>query len=321
MKCGQALLRALWDGVLSFAAVERPELALALLRVGSGSVLLAKCLLELPYWHDLYANSGLVPWAISEIQFSGWAPSLSGLWSLLRGSGVSPDQLVELVLASYLVSLLALIAGLCTRQAAGAAMGLHLTLLNSAAVTSYGVDAFATIALFYGFVFPVGAALSLDRLRRPRSYDPLALGLCVRTLQLHLRIVYLTSGIGKAQGIEWWSGDAIWRAVMQPQLASFDMSWMTSMPMVPRLLGWGTLLVETGYAFAVWSRLRAGWVLATVLLHLGIGVCLGLWLFSAIMIALTVAAFAYTAPSAALQWLLRRRIPAAAPRSVGVTAS
>ncbi len=315
----RALLGALWDRILSFAVVERPELALALLRVGSGSVLLAKCLIELPYWRELYTNSGLVPWAISELQFAGWAPSLSGLWSALRGSGVSPDQLVELVLAGYLLALLALVAGLGTRLASGMAMALHLTLLNSAAVTSYGVDAFATIALFYCFVFPVGAALSLDQWRRPRRYDPLALGLCVRTLQLHLCIVYLTSGIGKAQGIEWWSGDAIWRAVMQPQLASFDMSWMASLPVVPRLLGWGTLVIETGYAFAVWSRLRAGWVVSIVLLHLGIAVWLGLWLFSMIMIALTVAAFGYQAPLAALQWL-RRRLEAA-PRHTGVAAS
>jgi hypothetical protein len=52
------------------------------------------------------------------------------------------------------------------------------------------------------------------------------------------------------------------------------------------------MLIELGYPVFIWPRrTRPVWVAATAALHLGIGVLMGLWLFSAVMIVMTVAAF------------------------------
>src|SRR5262249_12827385 len=146
-----------------------------------------------------------------------------------------------------------------------------------------GAYEFAHIALFYCALFPAGHALSVDRWLGRVSGEPSAdarLGL--RLLQLHLCVVYLASGVEKATGQQWWNGEAVWRAVMRPDFAVFDMAWLADWPWVARLACWGTLAIEIGYAVLVWPRwTRRAMALATVGLHLGIGIFLGLWSFVA----------------------------------------
>jgi hypothetical protein len=56
--------------------------------------------------------------------------------------------------------------------------------------------------------------------------------------------------------------------------------------------GWGTLVVEIGYAFLVWPRrTRKAWCIATIGLHLGVGLFMGLVFFSSVMILFTVCLF------------------------------
>jgi hypothetical protein len=188
---------------------------------------------------------------------------------------------------------LALLLGWRTTVAAVVAWATHLLLFPSWHLSSYGVDQFATIALFYMVVMPVGHDLSLDRAAgRSTAAPSIWAAVALAVLRIHLCIVYLSSGIVKASGEQWRNGEAIWRAVMQPQFAQFDLSWLAHVPWMAQAACWGTLAVEIGYAAFVWPRLsRRFWVLLTVGLHLGIAAMLGIYLFAAAMIVLTVAAF------------------------------
>src|SRR6185369_11985805 len=96
----------------------------------------------------------------------------------------------------------------------------------------------------------------------------------------------------KAMGIQWWNGEAIWQAVSQPAFRTFDLSWLARCSWIPMLAGWGTLAVEIGYAFLIWPRsTRKVWFIATLGLHLGIGLFMGLVFFSSLMILLTCCLF------------------------------
>jgi uncharacterized membrane protein YhiD involved in acid resistance len=54
------------------------------------------------------------------------------------------------------------------------------------------------------------------------------------------------------------------------------------------LAGWGTLVVEIGYGLFIWPRrTRTLWCVATIGLHLGLGLFMGLVFFSSVMILLT----------------------------------
>jgi hypothetical protein len=107
-------------------------------------------------------------------------------------------------------------------------------------------------------------------------------------MQIHLCVIYLAAGLEKALGRPWWSGEAIWQAVTQPVFRTFDLSWLARYPWIPMLAGWSTLVVEIGYAFLIWPRrTRKLWCMATVGLHLGLGLFMGLVFFSSVMILLT----------------------------------
>jgi hypothetical protein len=215
------------------------------------------------------------------------------LTRLLAPAGVGEGSILSMVGGLYVVCLVALCLGLGTRAAAVSSWSLHLMLEATGAGTNYGADWLAHVFLFYLVWLPSGAALSLDRLLarvRPGPSQGARLGL--RVVQIHLCIVYLTSGVAKARSRAWWSGDAIWRALMSPEYRRFDFSWLASHPWLAVAAGWGVLLVEIGYAALIWPRFtRRIWVVLTAALHLGIAVFMGLTVFGAIMMVFTVAAF------------------------------
>jgi hypothetical protein len=186
-----------------------------------------------------------------------------------------------------------LLLGWQTRVMAFQAWFTGLVLCHSSILTTYGVDAFANIALFYCVLMPVGASMSLDRVTgRASGQATTSARLFLRLLQLHMCVVYLTAGLSKARGEQWWNGEAVWRALNMPQFSTFDMSWLANFPWVMLLASWGTLLIETGYPIGIWpARLRPWWLLAIVGMHLGIAVFMRLWLFSALLIVLNVSAF------------------------------
>ena len=225
---------------------------------------------------------------------------------------------VQGVFLAYVFGLGCLLIGWRSNLFAAVAWITHLMLCASGYMTIYGVDQFANIALFYCMWMPVGSAFSMDR-SAGRTSDapsiPARIGL--RVLQLHLCLVYLTSGIEKAK-FDQWNGDAIWRSVNLPEMAQFDMTWMAHVPWLPILLCWGTLAIEIGYGVLVWPRLTRKWMAwAAISLHVGIAVTMGLYSFSAVMAALTIAAFLVSSEPAVVA--VEEQNPL--PETVGETAT
>jgi hypothetical protein len=162
-------------------------------------------------------------------------------------------------------------------------------------MAAYGVETFMHIALFYCIIMPVGDVFSWDH-SFSRNTPPANEWntLSIRVLQLHLCIVYVASGAEKAMGIQWWNGEAIWQTLMQGQFARFDMRWIAAYPLLAKVIGWSTLLLETGYPFFIWWRhTRPYGYAGIVMLHAGIAIFMGLQLFSCIMIIFNTAAFGW----------------------------
>lgn len=243
----------------------------------------------------LYGHLGLMQWVISDTVKSPYLPSLGPIATYLQPVGLTGDQYVYLASGLYTFCLLALLVGWQTRLAAIGAWLTQMTLTNSSFFSVYGVDTMLSIGLFHCAWMPVGGAYAVDQYlfrRRPPAgwYTQFAL----TVLRVHVCIIYLNTGLLKMAGEQWWTGEAIWRAFMQPQFHHYDWTWLAQVPWLARVIGWSTLLIEAGYALLIWpSRTRPYWVLATLLLHLGIGLILGLWLFALVMMLLTVAAFGF----------------------------
>jgi hypothetical protein len=276
--------------------IARPASArpLAALRIGLAAVLLAQTASLAGSLNELYGSLGLAQRPVTEAMTPPGVPRLGWATDALAACGVPEADAIRAAFGVYAASLVALLLGWRTRPAAAVAWLAHL-MFKAGNPTTYGVDEFAHIALFYCVWLPVGRAWSLD-VRAGRASDAAspAARLGQRVVQFHLCVVYLASGLEKASGEQWWSGEAVWRALMRTDLGSgaWDFAWLAEIPWVAKCACWGTLAVELGYAFLIWpARTRRLWGAATIGLHLGIAVFMGLWSFSAVMVVLTTAAF------------------------------
>jgi CubicO group peptidase (beta-lactamase class C family) len=261
---------------------------LAGLRVGLPLLLLFHLLWLSNDILSLHGSRGIIPWELTDLLRDPWVPGLPTLAKAFRPLGISEHAAITLLLSGYAGSLLSLALGIHTRLSAFFAWGLHLSLVTSAFASYYGVDQLANTFLFYLFLFPSGRTWTFES--RPASSSrrekTIPVG-CLRVMQIHLCVIYLAAGLDKALGRQWWNGEAIWQAVSQPAFSTFDLSWLAKYSWIPMFAGWGTLVVEIGYVFLIWPRrTRKVWCIATIGLHLGTGLFMGLIFFSSMMILL-----------------------------------
>ncbi len=242
---------------------------------------------------ELYGQYGYIQWAITRSNIPYWLPHLGNLWRVLAPYGVSADQTVHLVLVVHVLSLLAMLSGLFSRPMAFLAWCTDFLLMHAGGGLLYGMDYFTHIALFYCIIAPTSDNLSLiSAIRTKGANHSTSAGVTRKMLQFQMSIVYLSSGIEKAMGIDWWTGESIWRALTLPIFSTVDVSWLSRFPWIPCFVGWSVLLIECGYGFAMYyRRTQKVWLFLTIGMHLGIGFMMGMWLFAAIMIILNCGAF------------------------------
>jgi len=285
----------LYDFLHNFFAAPASPHPLGFFRISVSLLALAQVFQLWPYLLQLYGNFGFVQWVIIEADAKTWYPSIGKLCLALQPYGVSSAMSVYGVFTLYALGLVGLLLGWHTRFCAVPVWLLHSLTVNSGFTSLYGVDTMLHICLFYCAWMPVGDAFSLDALRGRISSAPSFLAnLSLRALQIHLCLIYLNTGLAKIRGEQWRGGEAIWRAMMQPQFSVFDMSWLAQAPWLALLMCWSVIIVELGYALFIWpAKTRPLLVAAAVTLHLGIGFFMGLWMFSLMMIIMNFSAFGF----------------------------
>jgi hypothetical protein len=276
----------------------RPAYAtpLAAVRMGLASVLLLQAYMLRLSLYDLFSRNGLVQGDLAEALTGTDSPRIAWLTHALGYLHFSEASSIFLAGCFYVVSLVFLLAGYHTRIAAFCAWFLHWMFVGTGATMAYGVDLYAHVFLFYLIFAPAADAYSIDLLLgrtkgEPSPYARLAL----RVMQLQLCITYLMSAKDKAQGVQWWNGELMWRALSGPLFQPFDLSWTAHWPTMLMISGWLSLLLEAGYCIFIWPKCtRRLWILGMIGLHAGIAVCLGLYLFGLIMCVLTPAVFFFS---------------------------
>jgi hypothetical protein len=288
-------MKKVYHLVQHFFTQPLPAGTLGLFRIAVAAFALAQVLILLPDWMWLFGPKGILPWAVSDALNTKNTPVLSGVASIFSRAGISAVDTVYILTIIYVLALFALLAGIYTRGAAILAWLCHMILNSTGHMMAYGVETFTHIALFYCMVLPTGAAWSLDRKRgKYKNIPAYLIALSIRLIQLHLCIMYCSSGIEKALGSQWWNGEAVWMSLQQDQFHQFDTGWLSHVPIIPKLLGWITLATEILYPFGMyWNRTKKIWLIAVIGMHLFILIFLGLYLFGTLMILLNVSAFGY----------------------------
>jgi hypothetical protein len=254
------------------------------------------CLYEYAFLYGnlmlLFGKNGLVLSAINDSLMVPHTPTFNRLATFF---GWDSDASVYVFYGVFMCSLWGLLIGWQTKTMALIAWFVHLIFYYSARLGAYGVESFTSIALFYVLFFPTDQALTIKHLMGKVTALPSAWSrISWRVLQIHLCIIYLSSGLEKAMGTEWWNGNAIWFSLMEEQFKQFDFSWLASNAWLAQLACWTTVIVEVGYVFMIWSpKTRRYWLPMIISLHLGIAFFMGLHLFAFIMIILNLNAFGH----------------------------
>jgi hypothetical protein len=262
-------------------ASPRPLIAL---RIGLASVLILQALLIWPGALRFYAGDGLVQEAIAPFFSEPGTPQLATIAAFFAKYGIREAATIAALGIAYIGALAAMAAGWHPRLATATSWLLHWTFMTSGSgsASNYGVEIFAHVFLFYLIWMPCGNKAE------PSSCARLSL----RVLQIQLCMVYFSSGYEKSLGAGWWNGEAFWNALMLPDYRQYDFGWLAYYPLIPKLGGWMTMLVETFYFVFIWPRAtRPLWILAVVGMHLGIAITLGLTVFGVIMSVLTLMVF------------------------------
>ncbi|PWT77901.1 MAG: hypothetical protein C5B58_16035 [Acidobacteria bacterium] len=224
---------------------------------------------------------------------SHFVPTMGWFVTLGTYIGLHEETVFSVAWICLLVSGCCLVVGLASRASAVLAWFFHLCAAKSGAFVSYGMDNFLTIGLFYLMLSPLPDRYSLDwRLRGLRSKDPQLLGFWRRVIQLHLCVIYFFSGLTKCLGIGWWNGSNIWRCLIRPPFNVIDPEILVRGKFIFPIAGIVICLLETGYPIFIWSsKTRNIWLICICGMHILIGLAMGMWLFSFVMIILNVAAF------------------------------
>lgn len=264
---------------------------LPVLRLGTGGLL---ALGMLAMWTDveaLYGLDSLVPQALQALRKQGIGPSVHDIATMVAGILGLPHRICLTLLASVYVGMSILLAiGWHGRIVATGLLVFHVSWHIVQPNWSYGFDYLACSVLFYCCWFPAGPGVWHNAKPTPNTTPYL------RVLQLHLCIIYFFGGLGKLLGPTWRNGEALWKALAQPYHTDGH-SWQHALGAFPALwtaMGLLVIFLEICYPLAMWQpRLRHLWLRGILAMHLGIALFMGLYLFSAFMALLNLAAFHY----------------------------
>jgi Vitamin K-dependent gamma-carboxylase len=203
-----------------------------------------------------------------------------------------PDGWIWPAYALSMVVFVLFTLGLFTRVTSILSLLVAVSYANRIPAALFGLDQINIMLNLYLAIGPSGAAFSLDRWlaqKRSGSTAPASASaganFAIRLIQVHMCVIYFFAGISKLQGPSWWDGEAMWRAFANFEYQSLDMTWLAWHPWLVNAMSHLSILWEISFCVLVWQKRFRPLVLAgAVVLHVGIGACLGMWTFGLIML-------------------------------------
>lgn len=299
----RSVVRA-WNGFVFSPSDPTP---LGLVRVAVGFLLTWSLFV---YGLDLHAYFGRMGWMNLEIveQFRGeQMPYSWSFWFYV------PDAWLRPVWLACLAVTTAFTLGLWSRTTAVLAWAIAVSTARRAPISLYGFDdILSTWLLYLAATGASGQAVSLDRffarLKQNRAEvarrrkdgrwtapsgvptPTISANIALRLIQCHLALIYGMAGLSKFMDVGWWNGTAIWGTLGSGEFRLFDLTWLAAYPWLLNAMTHAALFLETSYPALIWIKpIRPLVLLGVAGMHLGIGLTLGLFEFSAAMLAANLA--------------------------------
>ena len=280
-------LRRWADAWNQFWFSPRDSVVLALLRILVGSIVFYTHLVWTLELNTFLGPDGLLPTEYRQVLFGN-----AFGWSHLDWV---PSAALMAVHVIGLVVILMFTLGIFTRATAVLTALLVISYANRGTGALFGLDQINAFLCMYLAIGNSGAALSIDAIRRRSGQGrggenlipPTSIwnNVSIRLIQIHMCIVYLFAAIGKLQGETWFTGEAIWNALASREYQTIDMTWLADHMWLVALMTLLALAWELAYPALIWPRLTRPLMIGiAVLVHLGIGMSMGMLTFGLIMI-------------------------------------
>ncbi|WKK84811.2 hypothetical protein QYS48_22300 [Marivirga arenosa] len=243
-------------------------------------------------WIDLnifISDTSLIPWELGLIE-TEYYNFLKPLFDFLISNNIRISTFISIIAILYITALISSGLGFHKNKSIFFAIIFQIILYRSISNFNYGYDNFITMSLFYCLIFPVAREFSLDKWKtKQNSANELPFYFSLTNfLRTHLSIIYFVSGLAKAVDKNWWNGNAIWRSMANLN----DFIYLS--PFILLVLSCSTVIMEMSYPFIAFSKfknLKRILIIHIILMHLGIGIVLGLSSFASIMIVWNITAF------------------------------
>jgi HTTM domain len=235
-----------------------------------------------------------------------WGPdglvSFSDYWQWFGGAhrlgpnlyAITPDRGVfELLFWAGLVIALLFTVGLWTRVVTPLFAVVVWSIYHRDPWVTNGGTRLLCIVVIYLIVADLGARFSVDAaLGKPRDRHANAVSAMLHNTSMILVIVqlcmvYIFSTIYKLDGAAWQQGTGLYYALQDPQFnVSPLVGIVTGNPLLVTLGTYSTLLYQSAFPWLILHpKLKYAMVAIGIGFHLGIAVMMGLWWFSAVLVA------------------------------------
>ncbi|MGA8350800.1 MAG: HTTM domain-containing protein [Isosphaeraceae bacterium] len=248
--------------------------------------------LMLLYTHAVWGMAldaffGPTAWLSKELVLSIQSDQFAySFWWLVPSNWMWPAYGVSmLILALFTI-------GLWTRVTSIMALVVVISFAHRVPEALFGLDQINALLTLYLAIGNSGQALSVDRWMARRrgaaAAQPapsVSANLAQRLINVHMCVIYFFAGTAKLQGPAWWNGEAMWRAFSNLEYQSTDMTWLAWHPWLSNLMTHVSVLWEISFCVLIWRpRWRPVMLAGAVVMHVGIGACLGMWTFGLIML-------------------------------------
>lgn len=200
-----------------------------------------------------------------------------------------PDSWSLLVHGLFLVLLLLLTVGIGGRWIMWIAWIFSMGFLQRNYSVVFGADVIASLFMFYMMFTKSCERLSVLNLIRKKSVfvkSDVVSAMMIRMMQVQICVIYGYTGWEKLKGGSWWDGTALWSVMANPQMTTFDFSFLRSVSWLIPIVAYLTIIFEVYFPVMVaWPKTRYLWLSVGFLFHAGIGLFMGLGPFALAMMS------------------------------------
>ncbi|WP_131701388.1 hypothetical protein [Chryseobacterium sp. FH2] len=236
----------------------------------------------LPDIYNIYSKNGVINSDINDFLIRKDQFRLTFITDILERIGLQYEYALAIVIAIYICSFLFVLMNYYRLIFAIIVLVIHNALVASSYSFSYGADYMISFSLFINMLLCINS-----------KYCQGIYSFAIRLLQLQLCIIYFFSGVGKAMGNNWYTGDAIWYLVSTYTNVNILTAFVaTTVPVVFQIISLSVVIVELFYPILIYNKLTKNVALIYIIItHIIIILTINLYTFGVVMIILNVIAF------------------------------